>query len=111
MASNLPPGVTQSMIDAHFGERPCDVCGYDADDCVCPECPECGTQGDPNCYIDRMGLLHQPLVHHGMTLSTKQKIGRGKRRIKDLEEQIAEEGMNIQYLECQLIDEENHNDH
>lgn len=30
----------------------CDVCGNVSDDCVCPECPVCGTPGDPECYTN-----------------------------------------------------------
>jgi hypothetical protein len=29
---------------------PCIVCGQLLDDCICPECPVCGTPGDPGCY-------------------------------------------------------------
>lgn len=30
----------------------CEVCAHSVDDCICPECPECGQVGDPNCYED-----------------------------------------------------------
>lgn len=44
------------------GDESCSVCGaYDTDQCVCAECPECGTHGDPHCYRD-----------HGMTRTTEQ---------------------------------------
>ncbi len=32
----------------------CEVCGNDAGDCTCPECPVCGVQGDPSCYTTHM---------------------------------------------------------
>lgn len=32
-----------------FEER-CQVCGNYADNCVCPECPVCGSTGDAACY-------------------------------------------------------------
>lgn len=32
-------------------EAPCSMCGKWADDCICPECPECHTHGDPKCYV------------------------------------------------------------
>lgn len=41
-------------------DTPCAVCGL-GDDCICPECPQCGSQGDPYCYKD-----------HGMILSQEQ---------------------------------------
>ncbi len=32
-------------------EGPCDVCGKPLDDCICPECPHCQANGDPQCYV------------------------------------------------------------
>jgi hypothetical protein len=32
-------------------EGPCDVCGKSVDDCICPECPVCHSNGDPDCYV------------------------------------------------------------
>lgn len=32
-------------------DYPCDVCGgWPDSSCICPECPECGSIGDPWCY-------------------------------------------------------------
>jgi len=48
---SLPPGCGELP-----GEGPdyCQVCGKEVDvktdPCTCPECPECGTVGDPDCY-------------------------------------------------------------
>lgn len=28
----------------------CEVCGAHVDNCICPECPICQTNGDPKCY-------------------------------------------------------------
>lgn len=39
----------------------CAVCGNDVDYCICPECPECGSVGDPACYD-----------HHLLTRSAEQ---------------------------------------
>jgi hypothetical protein len=48
---NLPPGVTTRMIDEAAGaDQPCEVCGHFVDDCICPECEQCGQIGDPACY-------------------------------------------------------------
>lgn len=54
---NLPPGVTTSMLPGNEPVGPCEVCGGDPEalidapnGCICPECPECGTWGDPQCY-------------------------------------------------------------
>lgn len=50
---SLPPGVTMNDIDPP--EQPCEVCGHEAGDCICPECPRCGEFGNPRCY-DAHGL-------------------------------------------------------
>jgi len=28
----------------------CEVCGRDPAQCICPICPVCGQQGNPNCF-------------------------------------------------------------
>ena len=56
MASNYPPGVTGRMIDELFAEGPCEMCGNDVDNCICPACHHCGTIGDPYCY-SKHGLM------------------------------------------------------
>lgn len=33
-------------------EYACDVCGWNADACECPECLTCGGAGDPACLIN-----------------------------------------------------------
>lgn len=41
-------------------DESCQVCGaYDVDQCVCPECPECGGVGDPSCY-ESHGMVRTP---------------------------------------------------
>lgn len=49
---SYPPGCSSLPDDEDY---PCGTCGKFEDKCICPECPECGTVGDPRCYI-----------HHGM---------------------------------------------
>jgi len=43
---SLPPGCGRLSGEE---DCPCAVCGL-MDDCICPECPECGQQGDTACY-------------------------------------------------------------
>jgi len=60
--SNYPPGFNGHFPwdDPYF----CEVCGNDADnDCICPECPECGDYGNPECY-----------QKHGLVLNKYQRI-------------------------------------
>ena len=54
---SLPPGC--SMRDIDPPEGPCAVCGKSVDDCICPECPECGGVGDATCY-EQHGLTRTP---------------------------------------------------
>ena len=52
-----------------YHDTTCDVCGRDQElnQCICPECPECGSRGDPVCY-----------EHHGMKRSQEQIESRTK---------------------------------
>lgn len=71
MPSNLPPGVTQRMIEAAYGEdSPCAICGLWPDDCVCPECPVCGTFGDSSCYSP--STLHDCGRNHDQVMTDVQ---------------------------------------
>jgi hypothetical protein len=57
---DLPPGVSQRMIDEAAGEEgPCQVCGKPVEDCTCPACPTCGVVGDPDCYFSH-GMKRHP---------------------------------------------------
>jgi hypothetical protein len=50
---SYPPGCYGTPYDE---DHPCEVCGEFEDDCICPECPECGGYGYPDCYINH-GLV------------------------------------------------------
>ena len=56
MSGNYPPGF--NGIFPWDGPLVCDVCGGDpeGDDCICPECPVCGSAGEPGCY-ENHGLV------------------------------------------------------
>jgi hypothetical protein len=47
---SLPPGC--STLPGEEQDGPCDVCGKELDDCICPECGECGDIGNPTCYVE-----------------------------------------------------------
>lgn len=92
---SLPPGCTHAMIDRLFEEQPCEMCGKDADSCVCPECPLCAAQGDPNCYrevdLGVCGGLHGK--------ETKlQKLARAEFDISSLKEEVQRLQQYIEYL-------------
>ena len=55
---SLPPGCGTLPGEE---DLPCQVCGNFEDKCICPECHECGTVGDPDCYD-----------HHGMERTQEQ---------------------------------------
>lgn len=48
---SYPPGAANDP-NAPYNQQegPCEVCGKGCDDCICPECDLCGSQGDPDCY-------------------------------------------------------------
>lgn len=89
---DLPPGCTLRHIEEAFGdEGPCECCGHDTAECICPECPTCGSTGDLNCYKEDGG--------HGLNFNRQQLIGQCGMRIADLRFQIQEEEENIKFLE------------
>lgn len=57
---SLPPGCSHKDIEDAFGDRPCELCGEDPDNCVCPVCKKCQVQGDPACYV-KHGLVKSAL--------------------------------------------------
>ena len=57
---SYPPGCSGPP---EYDEEPCEICGEHIDNCTCPECPECGSVGDPRCYIE-----------HGMRRTEEQKF-------------------------------------
>ena len=92
---SLPPGVTQRMIDEQCESGPCACCGgdVDTDNCICIECPTCGSAGDPNCYkpTGKGG--------HGLKFNRSQVIGQTQLKIGLLQEQISDHQMYIAWLE------------
>ena len=51
---SYPPGCSGPP---DYGDYPCPVCGgKNDDDCICPECQECGDFGNPECY-EKHGLV------------------------------------------------------
>ena len=66
---SLPPGCTHAMIDEACGvyDGPCECCGELVDNCICPECPECNSYGDPHCYKE-----------HGLEFTQQQLDGQKK---------------------------------
>lgn len=50
---SYPPGCSGPPEDY---QGPCEVCGKDTDNCICPECPTCQSYGDPACY-EKHGLV------------------------------------------------------
>ena len=86
---DLPPGVTHRMIEQQFGEEgPCECCGRDPAECICPECGACHETGNPRCYKE-----------HAMFYNREQRIGQAKMRVAMLREQIQDEEMFLAYME------------
>ena len=64
--------MSQSDLPGYDEIFPCEVCGKMVDDCICPECPTCGAQGDPKCYdLTRDG---HGLVRTGEQLVSSERV-------------------------------------
>jgi len=98
---SLPPGVTHSMIEAQCEGQPCEVCGEFEEDCVCPICPRCGQQGDPNCYKEvDLGICGELWQKE----TPRQKLGKARFDMACLKEQMQDLDQYIGYLEEQVRD-------
>jgi hypothetical protein len=76
---SYPPGAANDpSAPYNQDDPPCSICGREVDDCVCPECPHCGTIGDPSCYVD-----DERSENHGLTLSDAQVASAQERRAAD----------------------------
>lgn len=92
--SNYPPGAAgDPNAPWNQVEGPCDVCGKNVDDCICPECPVCGEIGRVNCYEDFSE------TNHGLKMNQEQKVSlddfnrqeeENRRRLIEMEKQYYE---------------------
>jgi hypothetical protein len=59
---DYPPGAANDP-SAPYNQQdpPCEVCAKSCDNCICPECPVCQSNGDPACY-----------KNHGLVLNAEQ---------------------------------------
>lgn len=83
----MPPGCNVRDIPGNE-EYPCECCGHDAADCICPECPVCKESGNTDCYQKKH-----------LEFNKDQLIGLAKLRIFRLNDQIADETSYIAWLE------------
>lgn len=58
-------------------DGPCDVCGQNFDNCICPECPICEVYGDPDCYKT-----------HGLEFSKRQRMSLEYSTLIEMEEYL-----------------------
>lgn len=91
---SYPPGCSGTPFDE---PTYCEVCGCDTDDCVCPECPECGAVGDPRCYTE-----------HGLVMSPEQLASKEEADRRAAEAAASEEA--DYYSDCEGLDEEEDED-
>jgi hypothetical protein len=73
---SYPPGCSGPPDES---EGPCDVCGNSVENCLCHECPKCGSVGDPRCYQD-----------HGLVRTQGQRVCRQEATIAQLRELLAQ---------------------
>ena len=103
---SLPPGV--SRLPGEESDPPCEVCCKAVEDCICPECPRCGTAGEPRCYAGhprgherksrrpkhphRVAGRRLPRPRtHGMVLTRLQHVARQEARVAVLRVRLGEE--------------------
>jgi hypothetical protein len=86
---SYPAGCSGTPFDEPSG--PCDVCGLDviSDQCICPECNECGGHGDPKCYVPGV---------HGLVRSAEQVKARAEAEAAWKAEAAAEAAWMDSYL-------------
>jgi hypothetical protein len=95
---NLPPGCSVRDIDNAFGgEAPCEVCGLWCDDCICPECPDCGEQGNPHCY-EGHGLVRTQAQIDNLAAATAQHLADVKAENQGYEQAWLDDN----YIRCVL---------
>jgi hypothetical protein len=95
---DLPPGVTTRMInEAAGGDGPCEVCGYDVEACVCPECPTCQEQGRPECYSRLEGRVWRR--GHSLRRTKAQLIGAQRLKEAALKAQLQDAEQYRAWLE------------
>jgi len=100
------------MIDEAYGgdEGPCQCCGHDPADCICPVCPHCEEQGNPKCYEPvRVGeprpskggrvIITPSIGGHGLKYNREQLMGQARMRIHELREKLQDEEMFLAYME------------
>ena len=97
---SLPPGCTQRMIDEQCEEGPCAVCGSSVEDCVCPECPVCKSQGDAACYAPRPHGLQMSSGGHDLKLSREQAVSRQRVRAARAMQRLQSEQDELARLEA-----------
>jgi len=84
---SYPPGVTSVPGDY---DEPCEVCGgMPDDDCICPECPECGAYGDPFCY-ENHGMIKTQMQKDYLAVKEKEWEEAARAMEKDMEEAYGE---------------------
>jgi hypothetical protein len=67
---------------------PCEVCGKQIADCICPPCAFCNVKGDPDCYPALQDDWHSVHGHHGMMRTRDQLLYGIEEQIKWLEKQL-----------------------
>ena len=48
--------MSRNVFGCDEPDPPCEICGRDYGDCICPECPECREYGMAKCYKEH-GLV------------------------------------------------------
>lgn len=68
-----PPGAANDPnAPYNQDDPPCDICGQEIENCICPECSVCGQIGERQCYGELPGAETHGLVRSGWQLALKE---------------------------------------
>jgi hypothetical protein len=94
---SYPPGC--HSVPGDEPDPPCNVCGYDVADCICPICPRCGEQGNPDRYKEvDLGICGE--LHGKKT--PEQELAYAMFISRDLYQQWQEAELYVDYLRSQI---------
>ena len=103
---SYPPGAANDPnAPWNQDDGPCAVCHKPVDDCVCPECPVCHSNGDPACYEFKPDPISFDRVQH-LRLTREQRLAIAEHHVVEAEERLADATYALEIARVdKLIDE------
>lgn len=70
-------------------DETCVICWRQPDECICPECPECGVVGDPNCINTHLKWNMFPALNGSLWAEYDQRAAEAYREAQQLRIQLS----------------------